>query len=78
MPKNRDVLRSSAEFDEHLKAEEKRRAKLHKDRLRDEVRQLLEVVRDDLELEGRHVPDWQVKQHARKIKIDGQRQAADD
>jgi hypothetical protein len=62
MPKNKDARLLSAECDEHLKALDRRRTKLSEDQRRQEMRELREVLRD--ELDGCRVPDWQVQQHA--------------
>jgi hypothetical protein len=79
LPKNRYEHFSSAECDEHLKAVDKRRAKLRGDRRRHKLRQLRDALRDDLELDDRQVPDWQVQLHvARKITADEQPQVADE
>jgi hypothetical protein len=79
LPKNRYEHFSSAECDEHVKAADKRRARRREDQRHEEMRQLRDTLRDDLELDGRQVPDWQVQLHAaRKIMTDEQRQAADE
>jgi hypothetical protein len=79
MPENKDEYPLSGECDDHLKAVGKRRAKLLEDRRREAVRQLREVQRDELELDGRRASEWQVQLDAeRKIRTEEQPPAADD
>jgi hypothetical protein len=76
MPKNRNSGLSSAECDVHVKAVDMRRAKLREDRRRDEVRQVRDGLRDELEDNARRLPEWQVQHAMRNIRSDELGQAA--